>query len=645
MIRTSFSELQHPAKMLILPIVSAIGSAALDFLLARIWPEYQGNVALAIILGSAFGLLYLFYVTATRVDQRLKSQTSFVPLAHEDLGAAGPVVASVNDILATIGHEGQKEQRDRLLLVAECVFSGVQREFADGEVRIFTESVTDDRIRRLLISAAEHAHTVYATCHSKMDEFWCEPRVGPDYLKLNTEMLDAAERHGHRPHVERVFSVEGSLQNWWENDVKKCEVIRILEKQGCDCYVVPASRFNDPKLNQEDVFLMLGEEERPFLGLEWQLDGSGAPLYIRVIHDAGKLRDRLANYRLARGLAERVDLGEIDVQSAPNNITEAYENIERMSLEYLTENSVRYLRNRSDSTQRIADYWDGLATTIVRPPASTTKLFEEQIASQWPSGDGPRRVALLGCTPETRELAHRRCRNAEVHVIDLAPHMYKAMTRLLKSSGGEFSVEREKLLRENWLCLHRLGRYDLIMGVDVVNMIPHKRRHMFIEGLYSALAPGGLLLLQTVCARDTTPRFQFVAGNPRAYVERFVTGELGQNRNHHDLFVDIAFGLEPATLEHPILSLPDAYDLVNDYYTCNERFREFAQTVRDTYHQCNSRLSLFKPDKLHPSSLENDSDCELIPPTSCQSNGLEFTKDMYVHGLRKKGRTPVGAPA
>lgn len=96
------------------------------------------------------------------------------------------------------------------------------------------------------------------------------------------------------------------------------------------------------------------------------------------------------------------------------------------------------------------------------------------------------KILILGSTPEFRDLLLKF--NISPICCDMNPEVHKALKRLMKDKG------KEKLIKSDWLKLKTNKEYDLIIGHNVINMIPNKKVDLFIKNVSSCLKKGGYFL-------------------------------------------------------------------------------------------------------------------------------------------------------
>ena len=101
------------------------------------------------------------------------------------------------------------------------------------------------------------------------------------------------------------------------------------------------------------------------------------------------------------------------------------------------------------------------------------------------------RIALLGCTPEIRELISKK--NIRFDVVDISKKMYDEMGSICRTSSGE------KFINSDWIRYFskKQNYYDLIIGDLIERLLPTNRLIMLSEILNNSLKSGGSVLLRS----------------------------------------------------------------------------------------------------------------------------------------------------
>ncbi|MDP1833448.1 MAG: class I SAM-dependent methyltransferase [Candidatus Moranbacteria bacterium] len=114
----------------------------------------------------------------------------------------------------------------------------------------------------------------------------------------------------------------------------------------------------------------------------------------------------------------------------------------------------------------------------------------EKIIKRVLAGNKNPRILILGSTPEFRDLLLKH--KITPICCDVNPEVYKALKILMERNGKELFVESD------WLDLDDAHRFDLIMGHNVINMIPINKQGLFIKNIADNLKPDGIFATTVV---------------------------------------------------------------------------------------------------------------------------------------------------
>ncbi|MBX3356906.1 MAG: class I SAM-dependent methyltransferase [Phycisphaeraceae bacterium] len=547
------------------------------------------------------------------------------------------IATSIRETLELIAQRTPAETRQQYARCYDAAISEVNAGIASKHIRLQVEGVSAPRILDLIRTTAAHADRVVATCFTKMDDFWCT-KTGLDYLELNLSLLrpDPEYNRNQSLQMERIFGV--MEKDGYRDNIKLREVIRLLRSNGCECHV--RSPLTVSGSSPRDLFILL-RKDAPLMGIEWDVDRHGTALGVTVQLPGGALDELYAAYRKLRAAPSSGDLPEGLHELRGVAASKAY--LERLNETYIRTNSLQYLRNAPRSPDGIAEYWRKLEGTIVRPSTKTMAWMSDQIASKMKTNGRIERICILGCTPEVRELVAttKTLDRVRVELVDLSQAMYDGMNAFIRRSPHLDDRARERcaaqvLLPINWLGLDllRKAQFDLVLGVDVLNMLPRDGMKMLLDRISQVLRPGGSALLQMVChsPERMNGHSQMVDRMPQRATRRLAKAA---SHNHHDLFVDIAFDLCNAAEDLPKLNLPEAYDWVMSHAS-DAAHGSFVDTVRSTYAHCHSVLSLVSPSELFADGMRPR---DLHPIGNVQDaydGKLRFTGDMHMFRFDKQ---------
>ena len=474
-----------------------------------------------------------------------------------------------------------------------------------GQVSLAVDDFAD--VCSLIESITPQNAQVYATCFTSMDRFWCHETIGPQFYRMNYNIVNNKSARVHR-----LIGVDGD--RWKSTEIKKREVVDLLASSGMtprllDCSEISASNLPD------DMFVAVDQGGRFAYAIQWDVTEDGTPARVTIhfpsAHD--KATPLLGEFRrIESEHADKLltwDKSDAASLAGDTIVTlEAGEAVLRtLSSARIGSNSTQYLRH--PALRNIDAYWRGLEGTIVRPSAATVEESRALIATA-----SPKTIAIMGSTPEVRVAAIEG--GAEtVDCIDLSSDMYNAMTQLvqdvLSAGTSPRSPSNGDLHRRNWLsmhtCEHLLARYDLIIGVDITNMVPHESLALLFDSMARLLHPDGRVFLQYIVIDARDKRLQrflddaLPVGNRRAQDLFNAATKLGIS-NHHDIFFYSAIAYSGASIVNgelklparTIVDLPSTFDRFNEYHAGElpPEFNAFLDEVLKAYKHCHSKLAI-----------------------------------------------------
>lgn len=137
--------------------------------------------------------------------------------------------------------------------------------------------------------------------------------------------------------------------------------------------------------------------------------------------------------------------------------------------------------------KRLAKDWKNYPAPV--RPGLEMAIYEKIIRKVLAGNKNPR-ILILGSTPEFRDLLLKY--KITPICCDVNPEVYKALKVLMERSGKELFVESD------WLDLDDAHRFDLIMGHNVINMIPINKQGLFIKNIADNLKPDGIFATTVV---------------------------------------------------------------------------------------------------------------------------------------------------
>jgi len=118
-----------------------------------------------------------------------------------------------------------------------------------------------------------------------------------------------------------------------------------------------------------------------------------------------------------------------------------------------------------------------------RPSADVIGIYDRALSG------APRRVLLLGSTPEIRTLCHRH--DHDLTIVDVARDIYENVSYLVEEPGEETFV------CGNWLEMDFEKRFAVAIGDGSINMLDHAQHRPLFESVWRQLESDGELVLHT----------------------------------------------------------------------------------------------------------------------------------------------------
>ncbi|MFA7209238.1 MAG: class I SAM-dependent methyltransferase [Parcubacteria group bacterium] len=137
--------------------------------------------------------------------------------------------------------------------------------------------------------------------------------------------------------------------------------------------------------------------------------------------------------------------------------------------------------------KQLAKDWKNYAAPV-RP--GLEMAIYEKIIRKVLAGNKKPRILILGSTPEFRDLLLKH--KITPICCDVNSEVYEALRILMKRDGKELFIESD------WLELDDARGFDLIMGHNVINMIPINKQSFFVKNIADNLKPGGIFATTAV---------------------------------------------------------------------------------------------------------------------------------------------------
>lgn len=449
-------------------------------------------------INTALAVLVEVWILLGVITYYLTNKQMIVPFKNPDLGIH---VLKIGNSLAHLPDQFGRKHK----LVSDVLRGAVEVELEriaaidqPGRARFSSEGL--DSFYESILQSLNEDHEICATCFTDMDHFWFLKNVGDVYLDLNIRLLQ--ER---AVSMRRLF---GAANPDIHSEPKKRELIRLLMAGGsCACKVIPEHETSQYSLEEKDMFLILDRRsDAPLLGLRWALSASGEVDFIDVVYDEADLKLMYTRFcdmwsiPSARPVTPQ-QAGRIDAPLTTQYTRDAWALYSRTDI---PTNRLDYLAiDPADppSPDEVAKYWTNLAGTFVRPAPDGLDFLRQRLQTLKINHPHPR-IAMLGCTPETRvAVAEVFADDADVTLFDLNPTMRDAMDIV----AGQISPQHDKIIRSHrlsqidWLLLDRVDQaFDIVIGVDVANMVLHDELPQFLDVLAAILNANGSLLFQVV---------------------------------------------------------------------------------------------------------------------------------------------------
>ena len=136
--------------------------------------------------------------------------------------------------------------------------------------------------------------------------------------------------------------------------------------------------------------------------------------------------------------------------------------------------------------------WDNmLQWEVVLPPSRPTEEELNRIVKEISHYDKKLPVAVLGSTPEFREILHR-LNFSNIYIFEKSIDFYNQMSELLPG----YASENEQFILGNWLETLPIypRRFQFVLSDLTMGNLPYEDRYSFYDSIYSSLVPGGVFI-------------------------------------------------------------------------------------------------------------------------------------------------------
>ncbi len=151
-----------------------------------------------------------------------------------------------------------------------------------------------------------------------------------------------------------------------------------------------------------------------------------------------------------------------------------------------------------------------LAWAKMQPPARPNlneQGFYETIIKKVIKNNPRAKILILGSTPELRDII---IKNKITPVCcDISSEVFRSLRIIMKRHG------QERFILSDWTELNLKQRFDLILGHQVINMLPLKKQSKLIETVHNHLKPGGIFVQSVVLRASQDKNISLLTGFKR----------------------------------------------------------------------------------------------------------------------------------
>jgi cyclopropane fatty-acyl-phospholipid synthase-like methyltransferase len=197
----------------------------------------------------------------------------------------------------------------------------------------------------------------------------------------------------------------------------------------------------------------------------------------------------------------------------------------------------------------------------------------------------------LGCTPELRALAAQNFQGSTVDFFDLSEVMAKSMEIVVENEYPQTNLH-ERFIMQNWLTLyHRPREYDLIMGIDVLNMVNRADMRLFLEIISNLLVDDGSFLTQIITLPEDVYYKDLLGLSFDEVYLKFAEMVADGEVTEEEMFVRLCFW--SLNMREFTINIGDLVQRIEHLEKRIPSHRRFDIDLFPRYELCNTTLSLY----------------------------------------------------
>ncbi len=402
----------------------------------------------------------------------------------------------------------------------------------------------------------------------------------------------------------KIYRIFGVKESWEFENIPLRDLIRLYQMfDNTEIKVV----FDKDIDKKDDFFLICDKKGKPKGVLDFITDEG---IIKSVVYNLStvKLDNKKAYFMKIQNIADSVE--DIDgfpkMQSKFDKTEWSSKYIEKFSRSISKEidntNLISYIKSPSKNPDDIADYWERLKGSLIRPPESCVKELDRRLSELVDLNNGGRvdKVLVLGCSPESRMIASKYSK--EVYVADISKAMYSGMKAYIEkyfsnkySEQSKRYLKKENFLLIDWRSIGSVGlKCDCVIGIDVLNMIPSNELKQIYGELFNCLKDNGKIITQRV-NRPGNDYMKIcrasVPGNPADISQVYQKHRDSYSKEKislHELFARICFSQTKSNVGQ-FVKIGDIVDFLENLPREGDGV---GRKLYENYYQCNTTLYL-----------------------------------------------------
>jgi SAM-dependent methyltransferase len=228
--------------------------------------------------------------------------------------------------------------------------------------------------------------------------------------------------------------------------------------------------------------------------------------------------------------------------------------------------------------EQFAIAWEKLAPPA--RPSQTEQRFYEKIIKRAIKDNKNPKILILGSTPELRDVLLKN--KIKPICCDINRDVFKSLRKLMK-----YHNRKERFILSDWTKLAIKEKFDLILGHQVINMLPFKKQILLLKNIYRSLKSGGMFI-NSLVLRTKDKNISLLSGFKRYRKFNKITIKNSFSAIHPDLLLAIS-------RKNGIYSPKDCLRVVENLY----QSKKINKKERDIYFKIMppSDLKVFVPSK------------------------------------------------